>query len=265
MEKIIETTVIPFVKTIALALIVLMVGIVIVKRIIKLTTKKINYSEIDQTVKPFLASLLKWTLYTLLTVSVISILGVPMSSFITVLASAGFAIGLAFQGSLSNFAGGILLLIVRPIRVGDYIEASGHSGTVEVIDILNTTLRTIDNKVVYIPNGDLSNSSIVNYSVKDTRRVDLVFGVSYEEDADHVKEVLTDIVSTHPLIFKDPKAFIRMSNHGDNAVEFTIRVWVKSEDYWDVYFDLIETVKKRFDQEMISIPYPQIDVHMGKD
>ncbi|HZJ69081.1 MAG TPA: mechanosensitive ion channel domain-containing protein [Candidatus Eisenbacteria bacterium] len=264
MENILETTVIPIVKTLTLAIIVLIAGIIVIKKVLKFTKTQINKSDIDETLKPFLLSLMKWTLYILLTISVISILGVPVSSLIAVLASAGFAIGLAFQGSLSNFAGGVLLLLIRPIRVGDYIDASGHSGTVEAVDILNTTLRTVDNRVIYIPNGDLSNSSITNYSIKDTRRVDLVFGVAYEEDSEAVKNVLTDIIYSHPLVLKDPEPFIRMSGHGDSAIEFTIRAWTKAENYWDVHFDLHEMVKKRFDKEGISIPYPQIDLHMAK-
>ena len=168
------------------------------------------------------------------------------------------------KGSLSNFAGGVLLLIVRPIKVGDFIEANGFSGTVEVIQILNTTLVTPDNKVVYIPNGDLANASIVNYSVKDTRRVDWVFGVGYEQDGDKVKEVLTEIITSHPLVLKDLEVFVRMSQQGDSALEFTARAWVNAADYFAVYFDIMETVKKRFDQEEISIPYPQMDIHLQK-
>ena len=153
---------------------------------------------------------------------------------------------------------------MRPIKVGDFIEANGFSGTVEVIQILNTTLVTPDNKVVYIPNGDLANASIVNYSVKDTRRVDWVFGVGYEQDGDKVKEVLTEIITSHPLVLKDLEVFVRMSQQGDSALEFTARAWVNAADYFAVYFDIMETVKKRFDQEEISIPYPQMDIHLQK-
>lgn len=264
MTNMFSLTVVPFVKSVALAIIVLLVGLAIIRKIAEFAGKQVERSKMDNTLKPFIMSLVSGILKVLLTISVVGILGVETSSFVAVLASAGFAVGLAFQGSLSNFAGGVLLLVVRPMNVGDYIEANGFSGTVEGIQMLNTTLRTPDNKVIYIPNGTLSNTSIVNYSVKETRRVDWVFGVGYEEDVDKVKNVLIDIVNAHPLILKDPEAFVRISNHGDSAVEFTVRAWVNAADYWDVHFDMIETVKKRFDQENISIPYPQMDIHMEK-
>jgi small conductance mechanosensitive channel len=264
MENILNSMVIPFVKNVALAIVVLLVGLAVIRRIGGMVGKQVEKSKMDDTLKPFMMSLVEGILKVLLVISVIGILGVETSSFVAVLAAAGFAVGLAFQGSLSNFAGGVLLLIVRPIKVGDYIEANGFSGTVEAIHILNTTLKTPDNKVIYIPNGQLSNTSITNYSIKDTRRVDWTFGVGYEQDGDKVKSVLTDIVNSHPLVLKDPESFIRMSNHGDSAVDFTVRAWVNAADYWTVYFDIIETVKKRFDQEEISIPYPQMDIHMEK-
>lgn len=264
MENILNTMVIPFVKSVALAIIVLLVGLAVIRKIANIAGKQVEKSKVDNTLKPFIMSLVSWGLKILLAISVIGILGVPTASFAAILAAAGFAIGLAFQGSLSNFAGGVLLLVVRPINVGDFIEANGFSGTVEAIHILNTVLRTPDNKVIYIPNGSLSNTSITNYSVKDTRRVDWTFGVGYEQDTDKVKSVLTEIVNAHPLVLKDPEAFIRMSNHGDSSVDFTARAWVNAEDYWTVHFDIIETVKKRFDQEEISIPYPQMDIHMEK-
>lgn len=264
MSDVLEVMIIPLIKNIALAIIVLIVGLAAIRKIVEIVGKQVVRSKLDDTLKPFLMSLVGGALKVLLVISVVGILGVETSSFVAVLAAAGFAIGLAFQGSLSNFAGGVLLLIVRPIKVGDFIEANGFSGTVEVIQILNTTLVTPDNKVVYIPNGDLANASIVNYSVKDTRRVDWVFGVGYEQDGDKVKEVLTEIITSHPLVLKDLEVFVRMSQQGDSALEFTARAWVNAADYFAVYFDIMETVKKRFDQEEISIPYPQMDIHLQK-
>lgn len=263
MEIFINERLIPYGIKLIVSLLVLFVGLAVIKKIMKILEKHFNRMRIDETLKPFILSLIRISLKVLLVLSVVAKLGVETSSFVAVLGAASFAIGLAFQGSLSNFAGGLLLLIIRPIKVGDFVDVKGHKGTVEAIDILNTTLITVDNKVIYIPNGDLSNSTIVNYSVKDTRRVDLVFEVGYDDDIDKVKRVLTDIVKSHPKVLRNPEAFIRLSGHGDNALEFTIRAWTKAEDYWDVYFDIIETVKKRFDREQISIPYPQIDVHMG--
>lgn len=248
MENIVNTMLIPFVKDLALAIVVLLVGLGLIKKITSIVGKQVEKSKIDGTLKPFIMSLVSSLLKVLLAISVVGILGVETSSFVAVLAAAGFAIGLAFQGALSNLAGGVLLLVVRPISVGDYIESNGYSGTVEAIHILNTVLKTPDNKVIYIPNGNLSNTSIINYSIKDTRRVDWTFGVSYDEDDERVKEILKEIVNAHPKILKDPQAFVRMSDHGDSAIGFTVRVWVNAGDYWDVHFDIMETVKKRFDK-----------------
>ncbi|GAB2317774.1 hypothetical protein IRB23SM22_00310 [Alkalibacterium sp. s-m-22] len=192
----------------------------------------------------------------LLIIVVIGILGIPTASFVAVLGAGSLAIGLAFQGALSNLAGGVLLLTMRPFKVGDYIEGSGYSGTVKAIQILYTELITPDNKMIYIPNGTLSNAGIVNYSVHDTRRVDFTFGVGYETDTQHVLNVLEGILNNHELVMSDPEPFIRLSAHGDSAVEYVARVWVKSEDYWTVYFDVLQEVKKSFDQEGISISYP---------
>lgn len=252
------------IKSIILAIIVLFVGLIVIRKITELIGKQIEKSKFDDTLKPFIMSLVSGILKVLLVLSAVNILGVDTSSFVAIIAAAGFAIGLAFQGSLSNFAGGILLLVLRPFKIGDFIEANGFSGTVESIQILNTTLKTPDNKVIYLPNGDLSNTSIVNYSVKDTRRVDWVFGVGYEQDTDKVKKILNEIITSHPLVLKDSDVFVRMSEHGDSAVGFTVRAWVNAPDYFTVYFDIMETVKKRFDQEGISIPYPQMDIHMEK-
>lgn len=264
MENIVNLMIIPAVKSIAIAIIILIIGLAVIRKVAKLVGKQAEKSKMDETLKPFMVSLISGILKTLLFISIIGILGVETSSFVAIIAAAGFAIGLAFQGSLSNFAGGVLLLTVRPIKVGDYIEAAGFAGTVEAIKILNTTLKTPDNKVIYIPNGSLSNTSIINYSIKDTRRVSWTFAVGYEINSDKVKNVLTEITMEHPLILKDPEPFVRMSGHGDSAVDFTVRAWVNADDYWDVYFDIIETVKKKFDQEKISIPYPQMDIHMAK-
>lgn len=254
----------PYLKNIALAIVVLVVGLIVIKIITNAVGKQIDRSKLDNSLKPFLKSLTGTILKILLVISVIGILGVPMTSFVAIIAAAGFAIGLAFQGSLSNFAGGVLLLTIRPFRVGDYIEGNGYAGTVEAIQILYTELVTPDNKVIFIPNGNLSNSGIVNYSAKETRRVDFKFGVGYETDTQHVLRTLHQIVENHPSTLDDPEPFVRLSAHGDSAVEYTVRVWVNAEDFWDVHFDILEQVKTRFDQEQISIPYPQMDVHVNQ-
>lgn len=253
----------PIIKSILLAIIVLVIGSMIIKFLMKVLERQIQYSKLDDSLKPFILSFTSAILKILLVLSVISIFGVDITSFVAILASAGFAVGLAFQGSLSNFAGGVLLLTLRPFKVGDFIEGAGYSGTVKGIQILYTELVTPDNKTIYIPNGDLSNAGIVNYSKESTRRVDLTFDVSYEANNSHVIRVLKDIVNSHPAVLKDPEPFVRLSGHGDSAVEYTVRIWTKSEDYWTVYFDILEQTKILFDEENISIPYPQMDVHFS--
>lgn len=254
---------IPIVQNVVLAILTLIFGLMIIKWITNTLEKHLEKLSIETTLKPFIISLINALLKILLVISIIRILGVDTTSFVAIIAAAGFAVGLAFQGSLSNFSGGVLLLTLRPFKVGDYIEANGHNGTVQAIQLLYTELITVDNKVIYIPNGSLSNTSIVNYSVKATRRVDFKFGVGYEADSDKVVSLLKEIVNKHAQILKDPEPFVRMSEHGDSAVMFTVRVWVNSSDYWDVYFDIIETVKKSFDEQNISIPFPQVDVHLN--
>ncbi|MDZ7835496.1 MAG: mechanosensitive ion channel [Alkalibacterium sp.] len=251
-------------KPIALALVTLIVGWGVINALVNLIKRQIGKSKLDESLKPFIVSVIGILLKLLLAVSVVGILGIPTASFVAVLGSFGLALGLAFQGSLSNLAGGVLLLTMRPFKVGDYIEGAGYDGTVKAIQILYTELVTPDNNVIYIPNGTSSNSGIVNYSVNDTRRVDLVFGVGYETDNQHVIQTLKRIITKHPAIILDPEPFIRLTGHGDSAVEYTVRAWTKAEDYWTVRFDLMEEVKTTFDEENISIPYPQMDVHMNQ-
>ncbi|WP_077325266.1 mechanosensitive ion channel family protein [Virgibacillus siamensis] len=254
----------PIIKSIVLAIVVLLVGLFVVKLITNVVRNRIEKSKLDSTLKPFLVSVTSAILKILLILSVIKILGVDITSFVAIIAAAGFAIGLAFQGSLANFAGGILLLTLRPFRVDDYIEGAGYSGTVGAIHILYSELITPDNKVIYIPNGQLSNAGIVNYSVKDTRRLDMNFGTKYEADTDKVLNTLHDIVEKHSLTLQDPEPFVRITDHGESAVVYTIRVWVNAEDYWTVNFDILEEVKKRFAEEEISFPYPQMDVQVNQ-
>jgi small conductance mechanosensitive channel len=250
-------------ESIALALLSLVFGLMIIKWITGKLEKYIQKTSLDSSLQPFIVSLGNISLKVLLAISIIAILGIPTTSFVAVIAAAGFAIGLAFQGSLSNFAGGVLLLTLKPFKIGDYIEANGSNGTVQAIQILYTELLTPDNKVIFIPNGNLSNTSIVNYSVKDTRRVDFNFGAGYEADTKKVISILKEIANNQPQVLKEPEPFVRMSEHGDSAVVFTVRLWVNAKDYWTVYFDIIEDVKTRFDEEQISIPYPQMDVHVN--
>jgi small conductance mechanosensitive channel len=188
--------------------------------------------------------------------------GIATTSFVAILGAAGLAIGLALQGSLANFAGGVLILLFKPFKVGDYIEAQGYSGTVNEIQIFNTILKSLDNKTIIIPNGNLSNDCITNYSTEPLRRVDFVFGIGYEDDIKKAKEVLLTIIKSDSRVLKEPEPFVSIGELGDSSVNFTVRVWCNKEAYWDVYFDMFEKVKLEFDKQGISIPFPQRDVHL---
>lgn len=244
------------------ALVILFIGSKLIKFAKKWIKASPKLDKVDMGVRTFLGSFLGITLYAILFISIAMVLGIPTTSFVTALASCGVAIGLALQGALGNLAGGIMILMFKPFKVGDYITTSSTSGTVTNITIMYTMLTTPDNKVITIPNGTLTNSVIENYSASDERRVDLLFTTGYECDIDKVKSILLGVAGKHEKVLKDPAPFARLTNHGDNALEYTLRVWCKAPDYWDVNFDLIETVKKEFDAKEISIPYPQMDIHI---
>ena len=248
----------------------LVVGILLMvigfKFINKLSKKFVNFAErrnLDLTLAKFIKSCINIGLKCLI---VLVIAGgywdIELSGLAAIVASAGVAIGLALQGSLSNFAGGFIILLIRPFKIGDYIQTGQFEGTVEQIGVFYTSLTTIDNKVVLIPNGSLSNGSLINYSTKDTRRVDLIFSAGYECDILKVRRVLNEIVDRHELILDYPEPFVGLFEQGQNSLDFAVRVWVDTPNYWTVYFDLLEQVKLRFDEEGISIPYPQMDLHV---
>lgn len=243
----------PVAKSIAMALLTFIVGLMIIKWIIGKLRKYVDKSSMDPTLKPFILSLTDISLKVLLIISIISFLGIDTNSLVAVIAAAGFAVGLALKEYLGNFAGGVILLTLRPFKVGDVIEANGYSGTVEAIQILYTRIITSDNKVVHIPNGVLSNTSITNSTIMDTRRVDLTFAAAYEADTDKVIKVLKDMVNNHPLVLAEPEPFVRMSEHANNFVNYAVRAWVNTGDYWTVYYDLIETARGRFVEEGISV------------
>ena len=245
-----------------MALAILIVGRQLVKLILRLITVALEKSKVEDTVRIFVTNLLNTLLMILVFIAAINQLGIETTSIIAVLGAAGLAIGLALQGSLSNFAAGILIVIYRPYKVGDYIEAGNHAGTVKDIQIFSTVLKTPDNKIVVVPNGSIMNGSIVNYSDQDTRRVDLIISCSYEDDIDKVRSVLEDILKKEKRVLKDPKPQIAVTELADSSVNFIFRPWVKRTDYLPVYYSLLEEVKKRFDKEGISIPYPQSDVHV---
>ena len=244
------------------ALFVFALGLKLTGWISKLIRTSPKLDKLDVSLRSFLTSFVKIILYVVLVITVAMILGVPVTSFITILASCGVAIGLALQGSLSNFAGGLMILFFKPFKVGDYIEAQGEAGTVVGISVVYTELLTPDNKRITVPNGGLTNSTIRNYSAEATRRVDLSFSVAYNSNDETVKNIISNAIASHPLALKDPEPFVRLSAHGDSALVYTARVWTNTEDYWTVYFDVLEKVKADFDANGISIPYPQMDIHI---
>lgn len=242
------------------ALVVFLIGLRVIKVLKRPIQKAFEKSNIDEAVQHFLNSLVSALLKVLLVIVVASMVGVETTSLVAVIGAASFAVGLALQGSLSNFAGGVLILVMKPFEVGDFIEAQGYAGTVKEIHIFYTNIVTPDHKMIVIPNGALSNTSSVNYSKMATRRVDLVFGVGYESDIQKVKDVVLKVITNHELIHKDPDPFIRLAEHGDSALGFKVRVWCDSANYWKVYFDLMEEVKEAFDEAGINIPYPHVQV-----
>jgi small conductance mechanosensitive channel len=244
-----------------LAILTLIIGLWVIKRFVN-STKSHFVSKADPTLGSFIGSLLSAVLKGVLLIAVASMIGIETTSFIAVLGAAGLAIGLALQGSLANFAGGVLILMFKPFKVGDLIEAQGHIGTVKDIQIFNTLLSTGDNRRVIIPNGALSNSSMVNINQEQTRRVDLSFGIGYGDDIDKAKSILQRLADEDSRVLKDPAAMIVLAELADSSVNFKVRLWVNTADYWGVYFCMHEAVKKAFDNEGISIPFPQQDVHM---
>lgn len=252
--------------TLIKALLVFIVGRFLISMINKLVQRVLLKRNIDPSIKTFVGSLIHIILMILLIVSVVGALGVQTASFAALLASAGVAIGMALSGNLSNFAGGLIILIFKPYKVGDFIEAQNLSGTVREIQIFHTVLTTTDNKVIYIPNGSLSSSAVINYSYQQVRRIDWTFGVEYGTDYAKVKGVLEEILAKDERILQEPAApFIAMSQLADSSVNYVVRVWVNSPDYWNVYYDITRTVYERFNAEGIGFPFPQLTIHQAKD
>ncbi len=244
------------------AIVFWIVGSWIIKKIMNTTRKLMTKSNYDESLQKFLLNLLSWGLKILLVITLLGVLGVPTTSFAAVLAAAGLAVGMALQGSLGNFAGGVLIMIFRPIKIGDLIEAQGEIGVVKQIEIFTTKLTGLSNKEIIIPNGALSNGNIVNYSTEGTRRVDLVFGVGYDSDIKQTKEVLMNVLTSHPKVLKDPAPAVTVLELADSSINFATRPWCKTEHYWDVYFDVTEQVKEALDAAGIEIPYPhQVEIH----
>lgn len=246
------------------AIAVLVFGLWFVKIIVSVVKKMLVKSNVDVSLQGFLRSLISILLKVMVYITALGMLGVEMTSFIAILGAAGLAVGLALSGTLQNFAGGVMILLFKPYKVGDFIDAQGHSGVVKEIQIFVTILTTPDNKTVIIPNGPLATGSLTNFSTQETRRVDWTFGIGYGDDVDKAYEVLTRLLSEDDRILSDPEPFMAVSELADSSVNIAVRVWVNAADYWGVYFRMNEEVYKTFDKEGLSIPYPQQDIHLFK-
>ena len=244
------------------AVLILLAGWIIIRVAKRMIRKALAKSTLDELLHPFIFNTVRIVLWILLLLTILSWLGVPITAFITALGAAGVAIALALKDSLSNFAGGIIILFSKPFKKGDYIEDLEVSGLVEKIDLLYTTITTFDKKTITMPNGKLANATVINYSKEPVRRVDFTFTASYEANTAHVKEILREVAISHPLALKNPEPFVAVSGHGDNAINYVLRVWSNQEDYWVLYHDLLEQVKNALEQAGVNIPYPQLDVHM---
>ena len=243
---------------------VLLIGLWIIKMLSRAIRRLMELRHIDDTLRPFLISLFDGLFKVMLILSVLGTLGIQMTSFIAVLGAAGLAIGMALSGTLQNLAGGVILLLLKPYKVGDWIETQGFSGTVDSIQIFHTHLKTGDNKTVVLPNGGLATGSLINYSTEQRRRVEWVFGIGYGDSFEHAKKVLSELIAEDDRIQSDPEPFIALKEFADSSVNIVVRVWVDAANYWPVHFDMNEKVYRRFDQEGLNIPYPQMDVYLRK-
>ncbi len=252
---------------IVIALLILLISFRVITVLTRKLEKKIlnGKKKMDKTLTVTLLYVLRVLLKILVVICLIGYLGIDTSGITALITSLGVCVGLAVNGALANLAGGVMLLITRPFKVDDYIETQGYSGTVEDIHIINTRLRTPDNKIIYIPNGTLSAGTIINYSEKELRRLDFTFSIGYGDDFEKAKRIVEDILTAHELTLKDPAIFVRVSEHGASSINIAARAWVKNGDYWTVHFDVLESVKKAFDENGIEIPFNQLDVHVKND
>jgi small conductance mechanosensitive channel len=264
LTRLLDAYVIPWGINIAFALVIFLVGKYIVGIITRLVKKIMVKAKVDVILVNFIGSIIKSVLLLFVVIAALDRLGVDTTSLIALIGAAGLAIGLALQGSLQNLASGVMLIIFRPFTAGDFIEAGGASGVVEEIGIFTTQMRTGDNKEIIIPNGSIFGGIITNYSKRATRRVDMVFGIGYNDDIRKAKEIIASVIAADERILDDPAPLIAIGELGSSSVNFNVRPWVKSGDYWSVYFDLNEKIKLSFDENGISIPFPQIDIHMDK-
>lgn len=247
------------------AILVLIIGLWVISLLSKAFGRMMKKKDMDPSLQGFLKSMISIILKVLLLVSVMGMVGIEATSFIAIIGAAGLAVGLALQGTLQNFAGGVIILMFKPYKTGDFIDGAGHMGTVKEIKIFTTILNSPDNKIIIIPNAQLSNSSLTNFSTMETRRVDFTFGIAYGDDFDKAKTVLLDLINADERIQKDPEPFIALSELADSSVNIVVRVWAKGADYWGIFFDMNEKVYKTFTKEGLNIPFPQMDVHLIKE
>jgi len=252
----------PYAISFIKAIVILFVGLYIIKKLTNGLKSILSKREVDPSLVPFLLSLSGVGLKIVLVISVIGILGVETTSFAAVIAAGGLAVGLALSGTLQNFAGGVILLIFKPFKVGDFVDTQGFMGTIHSIQIFNTVLKTTDNKTIIIPNGVLSNSSMTNFTTESTRRVEWNFGIAYGDNTQKTKEILRELIENDPRILKEPLPTVAVSSLGDSSVNFVVRAWVNSPDFWPVFFEMNENVYNTFNAKGINIPFPQMDVHL---
>ncbi len=255
-------TLMPILISIGTALLIFIIGKMVAGFIRGILRKVLEKRGVDSTLTGFLSSIAYMLMMTMVFIAAVGALGVNTTSFVAVLGAAGLAVGLALQGSLGNFASGVMIILFRPFKAGDFVEVAGVAGVVLEVQVFATTMKTGDNKKIIVPNGSIMGGNITNYSAHDTRRVDLVFGCGYDDDIRAAKKLLVDICNEDDRILKDPATVVAVSELADSSVNFVVRPWVKSADYWDVYWHLHEEVKVRFDAAGLNIPYPQQDVHM---
>lgn len=247
---------------ILLAIATLIIGLWLIRKLSRVLRRTFEKRSFDKSLQTFLVSFVGITLKILLVISVISMVGVQMTSFIALLGAAGLAFGMALSGTLQNFAGGVMILVLKPFKVGDYIEAQGFAGSVKEIQIFHTILNTPDKKLIVIPNGGLSTGSLINYSAEPIRRVDWTFGIGYSDDIDKAKAIISQVITSDERALKDPEPFFGVISLGDSSVNIVARVWVEAANYWPLFFAMNEAVKKEFDKQGVSIPFPQRDVHI---
>jgi small conductance mechanosensitive channel len=265
MDTLVQTYLIPWGLKIILALAIFYIGRMVVSTVVKITSKLMLSREMDEILVSFLTSILRWVLLLFVIIAALSQLGINTNSLVALLGAAGLAIGLSLQSSLSNFASGVMLIIFRPFTKGDFVEAGGATGVIEKISIFTTTMTTPDNKEIIVPNGAILGGNITNFSARPTRRVDMVFGISYDDDIRKAKQILEEIIAADERVLAEPAPVVALGELADSSVNFLVRPWAKSADYWSLLWDTTTAVKLRFDEEGISIPYPQMDVHMSND